>query len=178
MNKEISLEVALDIIGTLRMMKIDEIWEEKDENKKELLYKELDILTTEEEVANGLLQFEVSEKVRLSIMDKIENYYAPKLKAYYTALWDRDKKQKDSDIEPQTTEIVLPGVTKWYSVLGWWGRFFPHSDQSNYQNDKGFQYSTPKKFLFVSFSFIVSLSYSPAVPPISSILFISYLTRL
>lgn len=107
-----SLDVALDIIGTLRMMKIDEISEEKDENKKELLYKELDILTTEEEVANGLLQFEVSEKVRLSIMDKIENYYAPKLKAYYTALWDRDKKQKDSDIEPQTTEIVLPGVTK------------------------------------------------------------------
>ena len=81
-----SLDVELDIIGTLRMMKIDEISEEKDENKKELLYKELDILTTEEEVANGLLQFEVSEKVRLSIMDKIENYYAPKLKAYYTAL--------------------------------------------------------------------------------------------
>ena len=81
-----SLDVALDTIGTLRMMKIDEISEEKDENKKELLYKELDILTTEEEVANGLLQFEVSEKVRLSIMDKIENYYAPKLKAYYTAL--------------------------------------------------------------------------------------------
>ncbi len=81
-----SLDVALDIIGTLRMMKIDEISEEKDENKKELLYKELDILTTEEEVANGLLQFEVSEKVRLSIMDKIENYYAPKLKAYYATI--------------------------------------------------------------------------------------------
>ena len=81
-----SLDVALDIIATLRMMKIDEISEEKDENKKELLYKELDILTTEEEVANGLLQFEVSEKVRLSIMDKIENYYAPKLKAYYATL--------------------------------------------------------------------------------------------
>ena len=86
MNKEMSLDVALDIIGTLRMMKIDEISEEKDENKKELLYKELDILTTEEEVANGLLQFEVSEKVRLSIMDKIQNYYAPKLKAYYATL--------------------------------------------------------------------------------------------
>ena len=86
MNKEMSLDVALDNIGTLRMMKIDEISEEKDENKKELLYKELDILTTEEEVANGLLQFEVSEKVRLSIMDKIENYYAPKLKAYYATL--------------------------------------------------------------------------------------------
>ncbi|MFS2649225.1 hypothetical protein [Parabacteroides distasonis] len=86
MNKEMSLDVALDIIGTLQSLKIDEISEEKDENKKELLYKELDILTTEEEVANGLLQFEVSEKVRLSIMDKIENYYALKLKAYYTAL--------------------------------------------------------------------------------------------
>ena len=86
MNKEMSLDVALDIIGTLRMMKIDEISEEKDENKKELLYKELDILTAEEEVANGLLQFEVSEKVRLSIMDKIENYYAPKLKANYATL--------------------------------------------------------------------------------------------
>lgn len=86
MNKEMSLDVALDIIGTLLFLKIDEISEEKDENKKELLYKELDILTTEEEVANGLLQFEVSEKVRLSIMDKIENYYAPKLKAYYATI--------------------------------------------------------------------------------------------
>ena len=42
-----SLDVALDIIGTLRMMKIDEISEEKDENKKAELYKELDMLSTE-----------------------------------------------------------------------------------------------------------------------------------
>ena len=34
MNKEMSLDVALDIIGTLRMMKIDEISEEKDEKQK------------------------------------------------------------------------------------------------------------------------------------------------
>ena len=81
-----SLDVVLDIIGTLRMMKIDEISEEKDENKKAELYKELDMLSTEEEIANGLLQFEVSENVRLSVMDKIENYYAPKLKAYYATL--------------------------------------------------------------------------------------------
>ena len=64
MNKEMSLDVALDIIGTLRMMKIDEISEEKDENKKELVYNELEILTTEEEVANRLLQVEVAEKER------------------------------------------------------------------------------------------------------------------
>lgn len=86
MNKEMSLDVALDIIGTLRMMKMKEITAESNEDKKAELYKELDMLSTEEEIANGLLQFEVSENVRLSVMDKIENYYAPKLKAYYTTL--------------------------------------------------------------------------------------------
>lgn len=81
-----SLDVALDIIGTLRIMKMQEITAESNEDKKAELYKELDMLSTEEEIANGLLQFEVSEKVRLSIMDKIQNYYAPKLKAYYETL--------------------------------------------------------------------------------------------
>ena len=81
-----SLDVALDIIGTLRMMKMKEITAESNEDKKAELYKELDMLSTEEEIANGLLQFEVSENVRLSVMDKIQNYYAPKLKAYYAAL--------------------------------------------------------------------------------------------
>jgi hypothetical protein len=57
-----------------------------DKAKHAQLYKELDMLTTEEKIANGLLQFEVSENVRLSVMDKIQNYYAPKLKAYYATL--------------------------------------------------------------------------------------------
>lgn len=92
MNEEMSLDVALDIIGTLRMMKMQEITAEKNEDKKAGLYKELDMLSTEEEIANGLLQFEVSENVRLSVMDKIQNFYAPKLKAYYS------QKQNDSDI--------------------------------------------------------------------------------
>lgn len=86
MNKEMSLDVALDIIGTLRMMKMKEITAETDKAKQAQLYKELDMLTTEEKIANGLLQFEVSENVRLSVMDKIQNYYAPKLKAYYATL--------------------------------------------------------------------------------------------
>lgn len=81
-----SLDVALDIIEELRMMKIDEISNETDEEKKALLKKELSVLNTEEKIANGLLQFEVSENVRLSVMDKIQNYYAPKLKAYYATL--------------------------------------------------------------------------------------------
>ena len=57
MNKEMSLDVALDIIGTLRMMKIDEISEEKDENRKKILQKELSVLNTEEKIGNGGLQF-------------------------------------------------------------------------------------------------------------------------
>ena len=35
---------------------------------------------------NKYIVFEVSENVRLSVMDKIQNYYAPKLKAYYETL--------------------------------------------------------------------------------------------
>ena len=85
MNKEMSLDVALDIIGTLRIMKMQEITAESNEDKKAELYKELDMLSTEEEIANGLLQFEVSENVRLSVMDKIQKLYAPRLKAYYAA---------------------------------------------------------------------------------------------
>ena len=34
MNKEMSLDVALDIIGTLRMMKIDELSKRNRPNKK------------------------------------------------------------------------------------------------------------------------------------------------
>lgn len=85
MNDKISLDVALDIIGTLRMMKMKEITAEKDESKKHELYKELDMLSTEEEIANGLLQFEASDNVRLSVIDKINRLYAPILKAYYAA---------------------------------------------------------------------------------------------
>ena len=59
---------------------------EANENRKKILQKELSVLNTEEKIANGLLQFEVSENVRLSVMDKIQNYYAPKLKAYYATL--------------------------------------------------------------------------------------------
>ena len=70
---------------TLRMMKMKEITAEKDESKKDELYKELDMLSTEEEIANGLLQFEASDNVRLSVIDKINRLYAPILKAYYAA---------------------------------------------------------------------------------------------
>lgn len=81
-----SLDVALDIIGTLRMMKMQEITAESNEDKKAELYKELDMLTIEERIAQGLEQFEGWRDMRLSVMDKIQNYYAPKLRAYYTSI--------------------------------------------------------------------------------------------
>ena len=81
-----SLDVALDIIGTLRMMKMKEITAESNEDKKAELYKELDMLTIEERIAQGLEQFEGWRDMRLSVMDKIQNYYAPKLRAYYTSI--------------------------------------------------------------------------------------------
>ena len=86
MNKEMSLDVALDIIGTLRMMKIDELSKETDPIKIEILEKEFNVLTIEERIAQGLEQFEGWKDVRLSVMDKIQNYYEPKLKAYYATL--------------------------------------------------------------------------------------------
>ena len=82
---EMSLDVALDIIGTLRMMKIDELSKETDPIKIEILEKEFNVLTIEERIAQGLEQFEGWKDVRLSVMDKIQNYYAPKLRAYYAA---------------------------------------------------------------------------------------------
>lgn len=54
MNKEMSLDVALDIIGTLRMMKIDELSKETDPIKIEILEKEFNVLTIEERIAQGL----------------------------------------------------------------------------------------------------------------------------
>lgn len=81
-----SLDVALNIIGTLRMMKMQEITAESNEDKKAELYKELDMLTIEERIAQGLEQFEGWRDMRLSVMDKIQNYYAPKLRAYYASI--------------------------------------------------------------------------------------------
>mgnify|MGYP007016386346 CR=1 FL=1 len=72
------------IIGTAK--KIDELSKETDPIKIEILEKEFNVLTIEERIAQGLEQFEGWKDVRLSVMDKIQNYYAPKLKAYYETL--------------------------------------------------------------------------------------------
>ena len=70
MNKEMSLDVALDIIGTLRMMKIDEISEEKDENRKKILQKvsKVESITEIEHIINfcfvyNSLKFEILKPI-------------------------------------------------------------------------------------------------------------------
>lgn len=83
MNEEMSLDVALDIVGTLRMMKINDIAKETDSSRREVLSKELEVLTTEENITSGLMQFEGWETVRLSVLDKIKLFYAPLLKSHY-----------------------------------------------------------------------------------------------
>lgn len=48
---------------------------------------------------------EVWGKIGTPERDAMETKLQKEIEVYH-------KKQKDSDIEPQTTEIVLPGVTK------------------------------------------------------------------
>ena len=74
MNKEMRLDVGVDIMGRVGMMKIDEIWEEKDEKRKKIVEKEVCVVKREEKIGNGLLEFEVCENVGLWVMDKIEKY--------------------------------------------------------------------------------------------------------
>jgi len=85
MEEEISLDVALDIIGTLRVMKMKELTAETDLQKKAEIEREFDMLTIEERIVQGLRQFEGWEEVQVSILDKINDLYAPRLKAYYAA---------------------------------------------------------------------------------------------
>lgn len=79
--EEISLDVALDIVGTLRMMKIKKISEEKDKVKRESLKKEIQMLLDEERI---LYRYDQNPNgIRTSVMDKVNRLYSPILKDYY-----------------------------------------------------------------------------------------------
>lgn len=78
---EISLDVALDIVGTLKMMKINEVTEEKDETKKELLRKEIKMMLDEEKI---LYRHDKDPNgIRTSVIDKVNRLYSPILKNHY-----------------------------------------------------------------------------------------------
>lgn len=79
--EETSLDVALDIVGTLRMMKIKKISEEKDETKKNILKKEVKMLLDEEKI---LYRYDKDPNgIRTSVMDKVNRLYSPILKNHY-----------------------------------------------------------------------------------------------
>jgi hypothetical protein len=81
MGKDIyDLDVALSILGSMRVKKINEFDAEVQPDKKERLNQELDILLAEE---NALYSTSIMQK---SVMDKAFRLYAPILKKEYATV--------------------------------------------------------------------------------------------
>ncbi len=79
--EELSLDVALDIVGTLRVLKSKEANDETNDEKKVALEKEIDLLFAEEKIIYR--NDDNSDMIRTSVMDKVKRLYAPILKNYY-----------------------------------------------------------------------------------------------
>lgn len=75
MEYPISLDIALAIVGSMKMKKIKEI--SKNPADKTRLLQELDMYAEEEEMLYGSNEF-----VRLSVMDKVVRLYGSILKKY------------------------------------------------------------------------------------------------
>ena len=76
-------DVLLDIIGEVRMRKIQEVSSASDETVREMLRSELRMITEEEKIMQGARSFPNVDLVQKSVADKIRNQYAPQLKAEY-----------------------------------------------------------------------------------------------
>jgi hypothetical protein len=76
-------DVLLDIIGEVRMRKIQEVSSASDEVVREILRSELRMITEEEKIMQGARSYPNVEIIRQSVADKILNQYAPQLKAEY-----------------------------------------------------------------------------------------------
>jgi hypothetical protein len=76
-------DVLLDIIGEVRMRKIQEVSSASDETVREMLRSELRMITEEEKIMQGARSFPNVDLVQKSVADKIMNQYAPQLKAEY-----------------------------------------------------------------------------------------------
>lgn len=85
-REAIELDVLLDIIGEVRMNKIQQVAETTDAIRKEVLRAELKVITEEEKIMQGARSFPNVEIVRQSVADKIRNQYAPMLKRQYERL--------------------------------------------------------------------------------------------
>jgi len=82
-REAIEFDVLLDIIGEVRMNKIQQVAETTDAIRKEALRAELKVITEEEKIMQGARSFPNVEIVRQSVADKIRNQYAPMLKKQY-----------------------------------------------------------------------------------------------
>ena len=75
MKEPISLDTALQIVGSLKVRAIKEIDQVGDPYEKELLSQKIDMYSPEEKMLYG-----VNDMARLSVMDKIVHYYSPLIK--------------------------------------------------------------------------------------------------
>ena len=71
MKDPISLDTALQIVGSLKVRAIKEIDQVGDPYEKELLSQKIDMYSQEEKMLYG-----VNDMARLSVMDKIVHYYS------------------------------------------------------------------------------------------------------
>ena len=75
MKEPISLDTALQIVGSLKVRAIKEIDQVGDPFEKELLSQKIEMYSQEEKMLYG-----VNDMERLSVMDKIVHYYSPLIK--------------------------------------------------------------------------------------------------
>ena len=75
MKEPISLDTALQIVGSLKVRAINDIDETNNANEKELLSQKIAMYTQEEKMLYG-----ANDMARLSVMDKVVHYYSPLIK--------------------------------------------------------------------------------------------------
>lgn len=82
-KESMEYDVLLDIIGEVRMRKIQEVSSAVDEKQKETLRSELRMISEEEKIMQGARSFPNVGLIKKSVADKILHQYAPQLKTEY-----------------------------------------------------------------------------------------------
>ena len=75
MKEPISLDTALQIVGSLKVRTIKQIDETNNAEEKELLNQKIAMYLQEEKMLYG-----TDDMARLSVMDKVVHYYSPLIK--------------------------------------------------------------------------------------------------
>lgn len=75
MEYPISLDTALQIVGSLKVRAINELEKVKNEKEEAVINQKFDMYLQEERILYG-----ADDLSRLSVMDKVVNYYSPLIK--------------------------------------------------------------------------------------------------